>query len=81
MKQPITGYHTDSDGHCVAQLRCGHNQHVRHDPPWTVREWVTTAAGRAQMLGYQLDCLKCDELAPPDDRPEKIASQQRQKND
>lgn len=81
MKQPITGYHTDSDDHWVAQLRCGHNQHVRHDPPWTVREWVTTAEGREQMLGYQLDCLKCDELAPPDDRPEKLISQQLQEND
>jgi len=67
MMQPIAGYHTDDEGHWVAQLACGHNQHVRHDPPWMVREWVTTASGRQKMLGHLLDCVKCDERAPQDD--------------
>lgn len=69
MKQPITGYHKDDEGHWVAQLVCGHNQHVRHDPPWEVREWVTTKAGREQKVGNLLDCRKCDELAPQDNQP------------
>ncbi len=69
MLQPMTGFHLDTDGHWVAQLQCGHNQHVRHDPPWMHRPWVTTAAGRAAMLGRPLECLKCDEAAPPDERP------------
>ncbi|WP_182870935.1 DUF3565 domain-containing protein [Stieleria mannarensis] len=69
MKQPITGYHTDEEGHWVAQLACGHNQHVRHDPPWMNRPWVTTETGRQSMLAYQLECKKCDENAPPDERP------------
>ena len=42
MQQPIIGYHKDEQGHWVAQLACGHNQHVRHDPPMMVRDWVTT---------------------------------------
>ena len=70
MKQAIIGYHTDDEGHWVAQLACGHNQHVRHDPPMVHREWVTTKTGRKSMLGYQLDCIKCDESAPPDDQPD-----------
>ncbi|MCA9108320.1 MAG: DUF3565 domain-containing protein, partial [Planctomycetaceae bacterium] len=38
MKQAISGFHTDDEGHWEAQLACGHNQHVRHDPPWMIRE-------------------------------------------
>ncbi len=60
MEQPITGYHRDEDGHWVAELACGHNQHVRHDPPWQVREWVETQEGRDSRLGVRLDCKKCD---------------------
>lgn len=69
MHQPITHYHQDDEGHWVAQLACGHNQHVRHDPPLVSRPWVLTEDGRASMLGQVLDCKKCDESAPPDDRP------------
>ena len=70
MKQPITGYHKDDENHWVAQLACGHNQHVRHDPPWVNRPWVTAVEGRRSMLGSELDCKKCDDGAPTDDRPE-----------
>jgi hypothetical protein len=42
--------------------RCGHGQHVRHDPPWQVRQWVTTEAGRASFLGVELECVLCDAL-------------------
>lgn len=69
MKQPIVGYHRDAEGDWVAQLACGHNQHVRHRPPWTLRPWTRTAEGRARMLGAALDCVKCDTGAPADDRP------------
>jgi HAE1 family hydrophobic/amphiphilic exporter-1 len=55
----IVGYHTDDEGHWVAELECGHNQHVRHEPPWQVREWVTTEAGRAEHLGSVLRCVLC----------------------
>jgi len=45
----------------MAWLDCGHTQHVRHDPPWTVWEWVTTEAGRSSHVGKELECKKCDE--------------------
>ncbi|NNF95649.1 MAG: DUF3565 domain-containing protein [Halobacteria archaeon] len=60
MLRPIIGYHLDEDGHWVAELACGHHQHVRHDPPWQLRAWVTTESGRQAHLGNQLQCLKCD---------------------
>lgn len=66
MKQPIVDYHTDDEGHWVAQLACGHNQHVRHDPPWMVREWLLSKGDRERMLGQLLDCKKCDVDAPRD---------------
>lgn len=69
MQQPIVGYHRDHEQHWVAQLGCGHNQHVRHKPPWVVRYWVTTEMGRAAMLGLMLECKKCDQHAPPDLQP------------
>ena len=66
MKQPIGGYHQDEEGHWVAKLACGHNQHVRHDPPWTNRPWVITHEGRDAHIGTLLDCKKCDRGEPPD---------------
>lgn len=66
---PIVGYHMDDEGHWVAQLACGHNQHVRHDPPMERREWVRTDRGRESMIGFKLNCKKCVENAPPDSRP------------
>lgn len=66
MEQPITGFHQDAEGHWVAELACGHFQHVRHDPPWQQRPWVLTPEGRAGKLGVRLGCVKCDAGAPPD---------------
>ena len=66
MNQPITGYHLDEHQDWVAELACGHNQHVRHNPPWTSRPWVVTPEGRDSMLGHELACKKCDEGAPRD---------------
>jgi hypothetical protein len=61
MQQAITGFHQDEAQYWVADLACGHTQHVRHDPPWMVREWVTTAEGRASRIGTMLECKRCDE--------------------
>jgi hypothetical protein len=66
MKRAIVGFHQDAENHWVAQLECGHFQHVRHDPPWTLRPWVVTEAGRQSVLGQALECKKCDTGAPPD---------------
>lgn len=65
-KQAMIGYHLDEEEHWVAELACGHCQHVRHEPPWMVRLWVLTEQGRESMLGYELDCKKCDRGEPKD---------------
>ena len=70
MKQPIVGYHLDDEGSWVAELACGHAQHIRHEPPWQVRPWVTSPEGRASFLGYELDCLQCDLEKPEPEKPE-----------
>ena len=59
MQRRIIGFHTDDEGHWVAELDCGHTVHMRHEPPWQNRPWVLTEAGRDGMLGAVLDCKKC----------------------
>jgi hypothetical protein len=57
----IVAFHRDDEGHWVAELECGHGQHVRHTPPWRERPWVVTEEGRAAALGTTLPCRKCVE--------------------
>ena len=66
MKQAMVAFHKDEQGDWVAQLTCGHFQHVRHKPPFINRPWVTSKSGREAMLGYELNCKKCDLGAPKD---------------
>lgn len=66
MQQAIVGYHKDEEDDWVAELHCGHFQHVRHNPPWVNRPWVETKEGRNEKLGWELACKKCDEGAAKD---------------
>lgn len=61
VRRKIVGFHRDKEGHWVAELECGHGQHVRHDPPWMNRVWVTTEEERKEHLGRELKCVKCVE--------------------
>lgn len=60
MEKKIVGFHVDDQGDWVADLECGHGQHVRHNPPWTNRPWVLEQQERERFLGEVLDCLKCN---------------------
>lgn len=62
LKQKIIAFHKDEQGEWVADLECGHRQHVRHKPPWMVRPWIETHEGRESRIGVELDCKRCDEL-------------------
>lgn len=64
MLRHITGFHRDDAGDWVAELECGHGQHVRHKPPFINRPWVLSEAGRRSHLGEPLDCLKCERGEP-----------------
>lgn len=65
MLRTIDGFHQDEVGDWVAELRCGHGQHVRHRPPFWVREWVLTPEGRAEKVGLELPCVLCDRFELP----------------
>jgi ketosteroid isomerase-like protein len=55
----IVGFHEDGEHQWVADLECGHTQHVRHDPPWQQRPWVLSDEGRRGFLGAELPCVIC----------------------
>jgi Protein of unknown function (DUF3565) len=55
----IIGFHMDENRDWLAELECGHQQYVRHNPPWREHHWVTTAQGRLEHMGQQLPCSAC----------------------
>jgi len=65
LERPIRGFHQDEHGDWVAQLDCGHDQHVRHKPPFWTREWVLTPEGRSAKLGASLPCVLCERFELP----------------
>jgi hypothetical protein len=66
VKRKIIGFRQDDERHWVAELECGHDQHVRHDPPLVSRPWVLSAEEREVRLGHELDCKVCDSPAESD---------------
>jgi tellurite resistance-related uncharacterized protein len=65
VERQITGFHIDEVGDWVAELSCGHDQHMRHRPPFQVRPWVLTTDGRSGRLGSPIDCPLCDRAEFP----------------
>ncbi|MGZ4256554.1 MAG: DUF3565 domain-containing protein [Gaiellaceae bacterium] len=61
MHRTIVGYHQDDQGDWIAELACGHRQHVRHEPPFFPSHWVLEAEGRRERLGTPLECRLCDQ--------------------
>ncbi len=59
----IRGFHRDEAGDWVAELACGHGQHMRHRPPWQLRSWVLDAGQRAARIGSAIECPRCDREA------------------
>ena len=60
MDRRIAGFHQDEESFWVAELECGHNQHVRHRPPMVIRPWVNHEKGRQERLGTLLACKACN---------------------
>lgn len=63
MKCRVTGFHKDQVGDWVADLECGHTQHMRHQPPWVNRPWLESKSGRKKFIGITMDCKTCEEIA------------------
>jgi hypothetical protein len=77
MERAIVGYHLDEHEDWVAELECGHGQHVRHRPPFHTRPWTLTAEGRAERLGTILNCVICDRTEPTHEDDDETAFQGR----
>ena len=58
VERAIIGFHQDEFDDWVADLECGHTQHLRHQPPWQERPWVVSAEGRADRIGEASGCKK-----------------------
>jgi hypothetical protein len=59
----LLDFHQDAQGHWVADLACGHSQHLRHQPPWQNRAWVLAAEQRQARLGKAFPCGWCRQQA------------------
>ena len=66
MLQAIVEFRLDDEQHWIADLACGHSQHVRHTPPWQNRPWVMTEQGRKEKLAMKLECKNCEETQRSD---------------
>jgi tellurite methyltransferase len=55
----IVRFQQDEDRDWVAELSCGHRQHMRHRPPLVERPWVLTFEGRASKIGHPIACAEC----------------------
>jgi hypothetical protein len=62
----ITGFRQDQHGHWIAELSCGHTQHLRHQPPWQSRAWVLDAEKRQEKIGQSFRCGWCAQRADND---------------
>ena len=60
-ERKVVGFRQDKQDDWVADLECGHTQHVRHNPPWMNRSWVMTDQGRRSRIGTALACKTCEE--------------------
>jgi len=65
MQRLMQGFHQDPLGDWVAELDCGHTQHLRHQPPLQLCPWVLVPEERAQRVGQQLECPLCERRVLP----------------
>jgi len=67
MNRTIVNFRADDQGDWVAELSCGHRQHVRHRPPFQVRAWVLDHETRRSRIGSLISCPLCDRAELPDE--------------
>jgi len=60
-KRRIIDFHQDEFKDWIADLECGHSQHMRHNPPWQNRPWIIKKSSRQQQLGRLINCKVCTE--------------------
>lgn len=62
----IVAFRVDDAAEWIAELACGHHQHVRHQPPLQFREWVLSDEGRRAHVGTLTVCRLCDQALLPE---------------
>jgi hypothetical protein len=60
MNRLIVGFRQDERGDWIADLDCGHSQHIRHRPPFELKPWVLSEETRTARIGTPRDCPLCD---------------------
>jgi tellurite resistance-related uncharacterized protein len=65
VERTITGFRLDALGEWIAELDCGHDQHIRHRPPFEIRPWIRSAKERLARLESKRDCPLCDRAVLP----------------
>ncbi len=65
MQRSITAFRQDAGGDWIADLECGHSQHVRHQPPFRIHPWVLDRERRTARIGTTLACPLCDRAELP----------------
>ncbi|MEL6344740.1 MAG: DUF3565 domain-containing protein [Myxococcota bacterium] len=65
VSRSVVGFFQDDEMHWVARLDCGHNRHMRHNPPMVSRPWVLTAERRAEQIGQMTTCMRCARFEMP----------------
>ena len=67
MDRAIVGFRQDEGGTWIADLACGHSQHIRHSPPFKLAPWVLDDSERNARIGQDIECRLCDQPAPDAD--------------
>jgi len=66
MKRAIVGFHKDRFQEWVAELECGHELQMKHNPPYMECRWIGTGKGRQEHIGDTVECVDCDMPVMPD---------------
>jgi Protein of unknown function (DUF3565) len=64
MDRQIVAFRQDDEGEWVADLACGHSQHIRHNPPFRLAPWVLDEQERQARIGADIECRLCDQAEP-----------------
>ncbi len=60
MERSITSFHLNRFREWVADLDCGHEIRMLHNPPYLSCSWVATAKGRQSHIGDIQECVNCE---------------------
>lgn len=66
MQRVIEGFHLDRFQEWVAELECGHELQMKHNPPYMECRWIGTGKGRQEHIGDSVECVDCDMPKIPD---------------